>query len=66
MVLNNSCGFLGDFSIEEITTFVDDKEANKRYVEGFSERIAIREKEFAAQAKAKKWTKANDDFEYNI
>ncbi len=44
----------------------DDDEATKRYVEGFAGRVAAREKEFATQAKAQRWTKAADDFEYNI
>ena len=44
----------------------DDEEATKRYVEGFADRVAAREKKFAEQAKAQQWTKANDDFEYNI
>ena len=44
----------------------DDKEAIDRYVKGFKGRVEAREKEFAVQAKAQQWTKANDDFEYNI
>lgn len=42
----------------------DDDIATSRYVKGFSGRVAVREKHFAAQSK--KWTKANDDFEYNV
>ncbi len=43
-----------------------DDEATKRYVEGFADRVAARGKKFATQAKAQRWTKAADDFEYNI
>jgi len=44
----------------------DNAEAIKRYIKGFPERVAKREKEFAKQAKAQKWTKANEYFEYNV
>ena len=44
----------------------DDKEAIDRYIKGFKARVKAREKELAARAKAQQWTKANDDFEYNI
>ena len=43
-----------------------DDEATARYVKGFADRVAARNKKYAAQEKAQRWTKVSDDFEYNI
>ncbi len=42
------------------------EKAKQLYVGGFGTRLAKREKSFKEQAKAQRWTKANDDFEYYI